>query len=287
MPVSRKNLILLLCVTVSTILWGQPSISETSISEQTLTSDIIFKELFQPGSGLPVGKIYSVQGEAFIFHHDPTVGYQIHTGLPLYVGDIIRTRESARILCRLIDGSNIILIPHTSLTIIQSSYNTARKTSISFLFLEHGGARFNLNPNPGLNSYDFKVQTELAFAMAGDADFAVKATTEATDIVAFENSRVEVTAMAQPEETTYLSGYQRTVISEETISPTVDVPPREYIENLMSEFHSAPRSTLLAARPKVDGEGKKADETPAGEETRPEEKTPMEETIVEEDIVED
>jgi hypothetical protein len=272
---------------VSIILWGQPSLSETSISEQTLTSDIVIKALFQPGSGLPVGKIYSVQGEAFVFHRDPTVGYRIHTGLPLYVGDIIRTSGSARIFCRLIDGSNIILIPETFLTIVQSSYNTARKTGMSFLFLEHGGARFNLNPNPELISYEFKVQTELAFTVARDADFVVKATKEATDIVVFENSRVEVSAMAQPEETTYLSGYQRTVISEGTIAPRVDVSPREYIENLMSEFHSAPRGTFLAARPKGDREDSRAGDTPATEETRPEEKTPIEEeTIVEEDITE-
>jgi hypothetical protein len=284
---AKLRLIILLGLTASTMLWGRPSFSETTISEQTLTGDIIVKDLFQPGSGLPVGKIHSVQGEAFVFHRDPTVGYRIKTGLPLYVGDIMHTRGAARIICRLIDGSKIVLIAETSLTIIQSSYNSSRKTGVSFLYLKRGGARFKLHPQPDLTSYDFKVQTDLAFAQAREADFVVRAETETTDVITFENSRLEVTGMAQPEEITYLSGYQRTVVSNEIITPTVENPPREDIDSLITNFHSAPQSILIALETKSDREGNPTEESPAENDRSADEQRPVvEETLVEEDLPE-
>ncbi len=237
MTALRFNIILLLCLTASILLWGRPSFSETTISERGLSFDIVIKEAYQPGHGLPVGKIQSVQGEAVVFHRDPSVGYRLQTGAPLYVGDNIRTRGTARLLCRLIDGSSIVLTPETTLTIIQSRYNSIRKTGVSFLYLKHGGARFTLNPPPDLSSYDFKVQTEMAFALARDADFVVKANPGATDIVAFENSQVEVTGMAQPEDVTILSGLQRIFVSEENSAPAVETLTPKDIEILMEDFH--------------------------------------------------
>ena len=57
-----------------------PSYSQTDVSEQTLASDILTEDKYQPGSGLPVGKIQLVWGEAFVFHRDPTVAYRVQTG---------------------------------------------------------------------------------------------------------------------------------------------------------------------------------------------------------------
>ena len=246
MAASRINQIILLCLTASTLLWGRPSFSETTISEQTLTGDMVINEIYQPGSGLPVGKIQSVQGEAIVFHRDPTVGYRIQTGLPLYAGDIMRTRAAAWISCRLIDGSYIFLTPQTTLTIHQSSYLSSRITGVSFLYLKHGSARFKLNPIPEVFSYDYKVQTEVALTLAREGDFAVKANPEATEIVAFEKSRLEVTALAQPEEVIFLSDFQRTTITEEIISPIVETLSREDIELMMAGFHAAPPGTMSA-----------------------------------------
>ena len=230
MTALRFNIILLLCLAGSILLLGRPSFSETTISERGLSFDIVIKEAYQPGHGLPVGKIQSVQGEAVVFHRDPTVGYRLQTGSPLYVGDIMRTRGTARLLCRLIDGSSIVLTPATTLTIIQSRYNSIRKTGVSFLYLKHGGARFTLNPPPDLSSYDFKVQTDMVFVLTREADFVVKTSSEATDIIAFENSQLEVTGMAQPEDVISLSGLQRIFVSEKNSAPAVETLTREDIE---------------------------------------------------------
>jgi len=270
MAALRIKYIFLWCLTASILLLGRPSYSETSISEKTLTSDILIEKMYQPGSGLPVGKIQSVRGDAFVFHRDPTVGYRIQAGLPLYVGDVMRTREAAWILCRLIDGSYIVLTPKTTLTILQSSYNSSRKIGVTSLYLERGSARFKLNPMPDLSSYDYKVQTEIAFTRAREADFVVQANPEATEIVAFENSRLEVTSMAQPEEITFLSDFQRTIVSETIISPTVETLSREDIEIMMTGIHTALSGTLAATGTKDESPDPKA-----------------EETLIEEDIVED
>jgi len=182
----------------------------------------------------------------------------------------MRTRETAWILCRLIDGSHIVLTPKTTLTIIQSSYNSSRKTSVTFLYLEHGGARFKLNPLPELSAYDYKVQTEMAFTLSREADFVVKANPKTTEITAFEKSRLEVTGMARPQEVTFLSDFQRTIISKEIISPTVETLSREDIDILMTGFHTVPPGTLLAAGTKNEDRDPKS-----------------EDTLIEEDIVEE
>ena len=270
MSLLRKKLILLSFLTASFLFLVCPSFSETIISELTLTGDFIIKEIYQPGSGLPLGKIQSVRGEAIVFHRDPTVGYRVQTGLPLYAGDILRTRATAWILCRLIDGSHIVVRPKTTISILQSSYISSRKTGVSSLYLEHGGARFKLNPLPDLFSYDYKVQTASAFTLAREGDFAVKANPEATEIVAFEKSRLEVSGVAQPEEIIYLSDFQRIIVTEETISPTVETLSSEDIKIMMSDFHTTLPGTLPAAETK----NKHPDPS-------------TEDTLVEEDIVED
>jgi len=246
MSVMRKKILFLACLIASIFLLGRPSFSETAISEQTLSTDTVIKEVFQPGSGLPVGKINSVRGEALIFHRDPAVGYRVQTGVPLYSGDIIRTRKTAWILCRLLDGSHIALAPETSLTILQSNLNTALKTSLSFLDLKSGGARFKLNPLAQLSSFEFKVQTEAAFVLSKEGDFIIKTNPAATEIIAFEKSRLEVTGMAAPEEAIFLSDFQRTVVKEKKVSQVIETVSRLEAEALKAEVRLSPPDDLVA-----------------------------------------
>jgi hypothetical protein len=250
MSVARKNFIIWSCFILLFILWGRPSLSETAISENTLSSDIVIKEMYQPGSGLPVGKILAVRGEAIVFHRDPAVGYQTRTGLPLYQGDIIRTGETGWILCRLMDGCRIGLMSQSTLAIQQSNYNSARKTSASLLHLIQGIARFKLMRPSDLSSYEFKVQTQTAIVVTSNADFVVKAYPQATEIIAFDKSRLEVTGMAAPEEVLILSDFQRTVIGEKLASKTVAAVSREDAETMMAEFYLTPRTNMFASGPK-------------------------------------
>ena len=87
MSVSRKNFIRMTCLIPLLFLIAHPAAAEMPIAERSLPADTVIRDSFQAGTGLPVGKIQSVRGETFIFHHDPSVGYRARTGLPLYQGD--------------------------------------------------------------------------------------------------------------------------------------------------------------------------------------------------------
>jgi hypothetical protein len=230
-----------------------PVIAEMSMSERSLPADTVIAATFQAGSGLPVGKIQSVRGETYIFHRDPSVGYRAKPGLPLYQGDILHTRKNSRILCRLVDGSRLAMAPGTRLTLQQSNSNSARKSSRSFLSLKQGGARFYVNPKPEFSTFDFKVQTETAFVQAQAADFVIKAdpgttgTTGTTVISAFENSRLEVTSLAEPEKIHFLSDYQRAVVSPESVAPMVETVSSMDAAVLMAEFNLVPDNKLFAS----------------------------------------
>jgi hypothetical protein len=262
MSVSRKNPILLLCLVGTVMLWGRPSFSETAIAEKTLSSDQVIKAAYQPGSGLPVGKIKAVRGEVIISHRDPAVGYLARTGLPLYQGDIIRTEAGAWVACRLADGSQFALMSQTTLSILQSSLSTVRKTGASFVNLMQGAGRFKSVPRPELASYEFKIQTPTAFAVTVNADFVVKVNPQASEIIAFENSRLEVSGVSAPEDVLLVSDFQQITVRQASIPDAITAVSRQEAENMRSEFYLSPRADLLAAGPKISRQEKPANEAP-------------------------
>lgn len=247
MPISRKDSIWVTCMMLFLLLMAPPVIAEMSMSERSLPADTVITDTFQAGSGLPVGKIQSVRGEIYVFHRDPSVGYRAKTGLPLYQGDILHTRKNSRILCRLVDGSRLAMAPGTRLTLRQSNLNSARKSSRSFLSLKQGRARFYVNPRPEFSTFDFKVLTETAFVQAQTADFVIIATPGNTEILAFENSRLEVTSLAELEEIHFLSDYQRAVVGSQSAAPVVETVSPVDAEVLMAEFSLVPDNKLFAS----------------------------------------
>ena len=246
MPLLRKKSFGVLSLISLSLLIAHPSFSETDISERSLPADTVIKDVFQAGSGLPVGKIQSVRGETVIFHRDPSVGYRAQTGLPLYQGDILHTHEKAWIQCRLVDGSKLALAPGTMLTILQSNSNSARKSSLSFLSLTHGDARFYVSGSAEFPTFEYKVQTPTAFVQVQAADFVVKTDPGVTEIITFEKSRLEVTSLAQPEEVFFMSDFQRAVVRPEPASPAVETISRDEADKQMAEFRLAPDIKVFA-----------------------------------------
>jgi len=228
-------------------LTAHPVFADMSLAERSLPADTVIKDIFQAGTGLPVGKIQSVRGEINIFHRDPSVGYRARAGLPLYPGDTLLTRKDSRILFRLVDGSRLTMAPGTRLTLLQTNANSARKSSLSFLDLKKGWARFYVTPRPDFSVFEFKVQTETAFIQAQTADFIVRADSGNTEIATFENSRLEVTSLAEPEESNFLSDFQRTVITAETVAPVVETVSAVDAEELMAEFRLVPVNKVIAS----------------------------------------
>jgi hypothetical protein len=247
MPALRINRIHILCIFLLLLLFGQPSFAEMIISEKSLPADAVVEEFFQGGNGLPVGKIQAVRGEAIVFHREPTLGYQAKTGLPLYHGDTISTRNNGRILCRLVDGTIFSLVPQTTLTILRCNQNSARKTSESFLLLKHGDGRFQVKEPPELFSHEFKIQTNTTIVQTRDADFIVRASQDTSEIITFEKSRLEVTKPAEPEVIFFLSDFQRTVVEEKLGPQMVETVSQEEAEKMMAETRLLPESKLFAS----------------------------------------
>ena len=247
MQTSTKSIIHVTCLILFLVFSEHPSFSEMIIPAQTSPQDAIIQEQFQPGSGLPVGKIQSVRGDVVITHRDPALRYRVKTGLPLYQGDTIIVQENGRILGRLIDGSQFALTPLTTLTILYSNFNSTRKTSVSLLSLKRGGARFRVKGSVELSSYEFKVQTETAFVVTKHADFIVKARAESTEIIALNESRLDVTGMADPEEVTFLSNFQQVVFAKEWQPPAVENIPQEEANAMTAEFRLLPLSNVFAS----------------------------------------
>jgi hypothetical protein len=247
MQTLRRCLICFLCAIMSLALFGKPSFSEMNASEQILPREGVVEELYQAGNGLPVGKILSVRENAVIFHRDPAVGYRAKTGLPLYEGDTISTRNKARILCRLIDGSQFILSPETTLSILKSSYNFTRKTGILSLFLKQGDARFQVRRPTEFSALDFKVKTEAILTAANDAGFVIRMSEDKTDITAFVDSRLEVTRTANPEDAVFLSDLQRLVVTNGSEFSILETVSQEEADALRAEFSILPSSKLFAS----------------------------------------
>ena len=222
MPVTRNYSVWVTCWLLLGMLFPHPVFAEVPLAERSLPADTVIKDTFQAGNGLPVGKIHSVRGKINIFHRNPSVGYLARAGLPLYPGDTLHTQKNSRILFRLVDGSRLAMGPGTRLTLLQTNANSARKSSLSFLVLKKGGARFFVNPRPDFSDFEFKVETETAFIQAQAADFIIKTNPGNTEITTFEDSRLEVTSLAEPEEISFLSDYQRTVITTESVVPVVE-----------------------------------------------------------------
>ena len=252
----KRKIIVYTLLSLLVLLFNQSAaFSEEDILEQSLPSDTIVRELpsdtliremYEPGSGLPAGKIQSLRGRVVIYHQDPAVRYQAKIGFPLYLGDTIITQENAQILCRLVDGASFILVPDTTLTILQSAYSSARKASTSFLSLRHGGARFQLKAQPEFSS-EFKVQTNTVFIVTKKADCIIQSTNEKSEIIALDESRLEVTSLTDPEGAIYLSDYQRIIVENQFLSPIVETLLHEEAESITADFRLPHDGKLFAS----------------------------------------
>jgi hypothetical protein len=247
MQAFKKNLAYVLSAFLPLLILAQPAVAEPTILEQPPAADPPVEISFEAGSGLPVGKILSVRGSVDVFHRDMALGYPAQTGLPLYHGDTIIARINGRIFCRLIDGSRFLLTPESTLTILQCNYNSARQTSVSLLYLRQGNCRFQVKALADLSSNEFKAQTETAFILSNGADFIIKANPGISEITALDQSQLEVTRLAEPEEFFFLSAFQRTVVGVQSVPPTVEAVSQQQAEAMMAEFRLLPKSQLYAS----------------------------------------
>lgn len=156
-------------------------------------ADPEIKKDFQPGFGEPVGSVVTAEGEAVIIHADMEAGYKAEANLPLYKGDTIITRESARLTFRLKDGSAMSLASNTKLTINESIYNPDAGDRSSFLNMAFGKARFWVKKVAGFKRKGFKVKTRTAVLGVRGSDFVVDAQETISHVSALEDTNLSLT----------------------------------------------------------------------------------------------
>jgi hypothetical protein len=150
-------------------------------------------------------------------------------------------------LGRLIDGTSFSLTPETTLTILQCNLNSARKTSVSFLSLKDGDGHFQVKPLAEVFSHEFKIQTMTAFAQAGAADFIMRASRDATEIMALDGNRLEVTNLTAPEVFFFLADSQKTVVADKSDTQVVEAVSQDEAGELVAQIRLMPQSRLFAS----------------------------------------
>jgi hypothetical protein len=100
-------------------------------------------------------------------------------------------------------------------------------------------------------SHEFKIQTDTAYAQAQDADFIIRASQDTTEIITFEQSRLEVTNLAEPEVIFFLSDFQRALVEDKSDLQSgpqmVETVSQDEAEEMIAETRLLPQSHLFAS----------------------------------------
>ena len=218
--------------------------STNAYAQSKQPESLTVNAIFQPGPGLPVGKIQSVWGYVAVMHGNVPDAYLARVGLPLFNGDTIVTPERGGFGCKLIDGSIMKLASSSKLRLNHSSHDARRKSSISSLSLDFGKAYFKIAKFDDFEPREFRVETDTIVTGGRQANFAIIMSAESTEIVALKDTLLEVMHMADPERKIFLSEFQRLVIREDTLPSTVEIIPAEKAEQLISKFEHFSESSI-------------------------------------------
>jgi len=213
-------------------------------AQSLLPAGTDIQKIYRAGSGLPVGKIQSILGDVFIIHRGKEDAYLAGVGLPLFRGDTIITKRSASLSCQLKDGSSVMLAGNSKLIIHLSTHDTQRKSSISSLLLASGRAYFQIAKLEDYEPREFKVETGPIIAGGRQAEFAIFIEDQSTEIIAFNDSLLEVMSLNDPEQKIFLSDFQRVEIQGYDLPSTVEVIPENEAKQIRSEFRPYAKNPL-------------------------------------------
>jgi hypothetical protein len=244
MTLSIKKVLLTLLLLVLLICLEDNRGFTNAYAQSMQPESLTVNEIYQPGPGLPVGKIQAVWGYVAIVHVNGPDAYLARAGLPLFNGDTIVTPESGGFGCKLNDGSVMKLASNSKLQLNHSTHDARRKSSISSLSLGFGKAYFKIAKLDDFEPREFRVETDTIVTGGRQANFAILMSAESTEIVALKDTLLEVMHIADPERKIFLSEFQRLVIEEDMLPSTVDIIPEEKAEQLISKFEHFSESSI-------------------------------------------
>jgi ferric-dicitrate binding protein FerR (iron transport regulator) len=218
-------------------LWGT---LVCAFAQTDLPAGIVAADQFEPGLGLPTGKVQWARGKAFIIHQGGEKAFAAKPGLPLYQADTLLTGADGSTACALNDGSQFVLAPDVWLVVKYSVYNAVQKQRQVDLFLKVGRARFRVKKLDTATIQDFRVRTDTAAVLALVSEFIVRATTTTTEVTALQNCRLEVSGLADVEKTLQLTDNQRTIVEKDSTPWAVMAVPAEELQQLVQELSFSP-----------------------------------------------
>jgi len=242
MPASTKEYILVFLLSISLIHLSPPIGYQNAGAQSMLPAEMVIKKVYPAGSGLPLGKVLSIWGDVVIVHAAGEDAYRAGVGLPLFRGDTIMTNHNAGLSCQLKDGSTVKLAENSKLKINLSAHDNQRKSSISSLSLMTGKGFFQIATLEGFEPREFRVETESLIAGGRQAHFAIFILEEATEIIAFKDSLIEVMRLDDPDQKIFLSEFQRVEIEGAELPSTVEIFPEPEAKKFLGEFRQYPES---------------------------------------------
>ncbi len=226
-----------------------------------LPEGLVIEDVFQPGYGLPVGKVHLVQGEVVIMHKNQMRGYWAKKDLLLFKGDAIVTKDKGRIRFKLNDKSVITLSSNTKLVITKSVYDPAKKTRSTFINMALGKARFWAKKLADFKHSQFKVKSLTAIIGVRGSEWVQEVTEDSTRVITLEDTMLEVVSTTAPEvEPTILEDFEQTVVYVGELPTEVMMVSPEEIEQIKQDFTVTPEGEGAEIKLETKKEGVKEKE---------------------------
>lgn len=226
-----------------------------------LPEGLVIEDVFQPGYGLPVGKVHLVQGEVVIMHKNQMRGYWAKKDLLLFKGDAIVTKDKGRIRFKLNDKSVITLSSNTKLVITKSVYDPAQKTRSTFINMALGKARFWAKKLADFKHSQFKVKSLTAIIGVRGSEWVQEVTEDSTRVITLEDTMLEVVSTTAPEvEPTILEDFEQTVVYVGELPTEVMMVSPEEIDKIKQDFTVTPEGEGAEIKLETKKEGVKEKE---------------------------
>lgn len=194
-------------------------------------------EGYEPGMGEAIGRLRKVSGKVAVVHLDQSYGFHAFVDMNLFKGDTLYTGEDGSAAFSLNDGSFISLSPGSLLTISQSVYAPEQKTRSSLMNMIRGNARFVVKKFVDARHSEFKVKTKTAVAGVRGSDFIILSGEAVTEIMALENTELEVFSLAVPDaKPVSLHSFERTLVRHGALPEEARRMDAEEVDRLMREF---------------------------------------------------
>ncbi|KPA09798.1 FecR protein domain protein [Candidatus Magnetomorum sp. HK-1] len=216
-------------------------ISKALFAEELIPDNLVIKDGYVPGTGLSIGSVMIVDGEAIIIHENELRGFLAKKGYLLYAGDRLITKSHARISIRLQDKSRISIGSETKITLSRISFDPDIGHRKSFIQMGTGKARFRVKKLSDYKQSSFKIKTPTALIGVRGSDFIIQTTLKRTKVTTLSDTLltlISLTALDAPP--ALLHEFEWATVEHGELPSDIEQAAIEAIEKLKIELPVVP-----------------------------------------------